>query len=119
MSLHGQPSQVGGAGPGMPPNMPPNMPPGSMGPGKQPGMQPGMQPPPPRMPGMAPSTRLTASKKQEYDLYVQQRLRQAGPGVGAPGLGGPGPGQRMPRPHLMGAGPQPRMAIGVSVAFET
>ncbi|XP_052230616.1 uncharacterized protein LOC127844448 isoform X3 [Dreissena polymorpha] len=117
MSLHGQPSQVGGAGPGMPPNMPPNMPPGSMGPGKQPGMQPGMQPPPPRMPGMAPSTRLTASKKQEYDLYVQQRLRQAGPGVGAPGLGGPGPGQRMPRPHLMGAGPQPRMAIGDNNPF--
>jgi len=85
------------------------MSPGPMQPGMPPGSMPGMQPPPPRIPGMQGSARLTPSMRQEYDMYMRQRLRQMAPGMG--------PDQRMPRPPMMAptaGGPQPRMAIGVS-----
>ena len=66
-----------------------------------------MQPPPPRMPGAQGSVRLTASARQEYEAYMQNRLRMMGP-QGMP----QGPRMPGPPPGVMAPG-QPRMAIGV------
>ena len=63
-----------------------------------------MQPPPPRMPGMQGSARMSPSKRLEYDAYVQSRLQQMGQGI---------PPRGMPRPPGMPA--QPRMAIVVGI----
>ncbi|XP_052804919.1 histone-lysine N-methyltransferase 2D-like isoform X3 [Mya arenaria] len=116
MAQHGQPSP--GTGPGMPHGTGPGMP-HVMGPGMPHGMppnsMPGMQPPLPRMLGAQGSARLTPSMRQEYDMYMQQRLRQMAPGMPQ--------GQRMPRPPMMapgatqGAQSQPRMAIGDNNPF--
>ena len=96
--------QSGQPGQGPPPGMMPNMP-GVPMPGA-----PGMHPPPPRMPGAQGPVRMTPAMRQEYDMYVQNMIRQRGPG-GMP------QGQRMPGPRpQMIPGPgaaQPRMAIGV------
>lgn len=98
----GQPGQPV-SGPGM---MPGNMPamPGTLG----------MQPPPPRMPGAPHPPRMTPAMRQEYDLYVQNMIRQRGPGGMPPGQRLPGP--RPPMVPGQGAA-QPRMAIGVGVAI--
>ena len=66
-----------------------------------------MQPPQPRMPGAQGSVRLTASARQEYEAYVQSRLRMRGP-QGMPG----GPRMPGPPPGVIPAA-QPRMAIVV------
>ena len=66
-----------------------------------------MQPPPPRMPGAQGSARLTASARQEYDVYMQNRLRMMGP-QGMPA----GPRLPGPPPGVIPQG-QPRMALGV------
>ena len=70
-----------------------------------------MQPPPPRMPGTQGSARLTASARQEYEAYMQNRLRMMGPQAmpGGPRIPGPPPG-------VIPAA-QPRMAIVVRFCF--
>ena len=68
-----------------------------------------MQPPPPRLPGAQGSVRLTPSARQEYEVYMQNRLRMMGP-QGMPA----GPRMPGPPPGVMAPG-QPRMAIGVSL----